>query len=118
MRSEPTRVSKLILGSLARFLNAARSSASSASAWRTASLTISDIVCELEAIDRKADRQRIVRAIQALAENPRAAGCEKLAGAEDRCRVRVGSYRVVYAIRDLKRVVDIVKIGHRREVYR
>ena len=81
-------------------------------------LIAASAIKELEAIDRKADRQRIIRAIQALAENPRAAGCEKLAGAEDRYRVRVGSYRVVYAIRDVKRVVDVVKVGHRREVYR
>lgn len=73
---------------------------------------------ELEAIDRKGDRQRIVRAIQALAENPRAPGCEKLTGSEGRYRVRVGSYRVVYAVHDTKHLVDVVKIGHRREVYR
>ena len=73
---------------------------------------------ELEAIDRKGDRQRIVRAIQALAENPRAPGCEKLAGSEGRYRVRIGSYRVVYAVHDTKHLVDVVKIGHRREVYR
>ena len=73
---------------------------------------------ELEAIDRKGDRQRIVRAIQALAENPRAPGCEKLTGSEARYRVRVGSYRVVYAVHDTKHLVDVVKVGHRREVYR
>jgi len=73
---------------------------------------------ELEAIDRKGDRQRIVRAIQALAENPRAPGCEKLTGSEGRYRVRVGSYRVVYAVHDTKHLVDVVKVGHRREVYR
>ena len=73
---------------------------------------------ELEAIDRKGDRQRVVRAIQALADNPRGPGCEKLAGPQGRYRVRVGSYRVVYAVQDTRRVVDVVKIGHRREVYR
>ena len=73
---------------------------------------------ELEAVDRKGDRQRIVRAIQALAENPRAPGCEKLAGSEGRYRVRVGRYRVVYAVHEAKHLVDVVRIGHRREVYR
>ena len=73
---------------------------------------------ELEAIDRKADRQRIVRAIQALADDPRAPACEKLAGVEGRFRARVGSYRIVYAIHDTRHTVDVVKIGHRREVYR
>jgi mRNA interferase RelE/StbE len=73
---------------------------------------------ELEAIDRKGDRQRIVRAIQTLAEHPRAPGCEKIAGSEGRYRVRVGSYRIVYSVHDTKHRVDVVKIGHRREVYR
>jgi mRNA interferase RelE/StbE len=81
-------------------------------------LIAASAVKELEAIDRKADRRRIVRAIQALAEDPRGPGSEKLAGSEGRYRVRVGSYRVVYAVDDIKRIVDVVKIGHRREVYR
>lgn len=81
-------------------------------------LIAASAIKELEAIDRKSDRQRIVRAVQALAANPRAAGCEKLAGSEGRYRVRVGSFRVVYAVHDTRRVVDVVKIGHRREVYR
>ena len=75
-------------------------------------------VKELEAIDRKGDSQRIVRAIQALEKDPRAPGCEKLAGYDGRYRVRVGSYRVVYAVHDTRHVVDLAKIGHRREVYR
>ena len=81
-------------------------------------LIAASAIKELEAIDRKGDRQRIVRAIQALAENPRAPGCEKLAGSEGRYRVRIESYRVVYAVHDTRHVVDVVKIGHRREVYR
>ena len=81
-------------------------------------LIAASAIKELEAIDRKGDRQRIVRAIQVLAVDPRAPGCEKLAGSEGRYRVRVGSYRVVYAIHDATHQVDVVKIGHRREVYR
>jgi len=73
---------------------------------------------ELESVDGKADRVRIVRAIQALAGQPRGKGSEKLSGAEGRYRVRVGDYRVVYAIDDDGHSVDVVKIGHRREVYR
>lgn len=73
---------------------------------------------ELEAIDRKADRIRVVTAIQALAEQPRGSSSEKLTGSKNRYRVRVGSLRVVYGIDDKRRVVDVVKIGHRREVYR
>ena len=73
---------------------------------------------ELESIDGKANRARIVKAIRALAENPRGAGSEKLSGSGARYRVRMGNYRVVYSIDDGRRTVDIVKIGHRREVYR
>lgn len=64
------------------------------------------------------NRARIVRAIRALAEAPRGRGSEKLSGTEGKYRVRVGDYRVVCAVDDRPRVVDIVKIGHRREVYR
>ena len=73
---------------------------------------------ELEAIDAKADRIRVVTAIQALAEQPRGTTSEKLSGGKNRYRVRVGSFRVAYGIDDKRREVDVVKIGHRREVYR
>ncbi len=71
------------------------------------------------AIDRlpSADAQRIYVATQALAQNPRPAGCVKLAGSPD-WRIRVGSYRVIYAIDDAAAVVTVLKVGHRREVYR
>lgn len=72
---------------------------------------------ELEAIGSKADRQRIVGKIQALAENPRPQGAEKLAGYADRYRVRQGNYRVIYLIDDERREVTIFKIG-RKDVYR
>jgi mRNA interferase RelE/StbE len=52
-----------------------------------------------------------------LAEDPRPPGSEKLSG-HDRYRHRQGDYRVVYAVDDAQRSVEIVKIGHRREVYR
>ena len=75
-------------------------------------------VSELEAVAQKGDRQRLVARIEALAEDPRPAGGEKLAGHSDRYRVRQGDYRVVYSVDDAERVVLIVKVGHRREVYR
>ena len=71
---------------------------------------------ELEQIPKK-DRQRIVARIDALAEQPTPSGCEKLSG-QDRYRIRQGDYRAVYSIDDQDRTVRIVKIGHRREVYR
>jgi mRNA interferase RelE/StbE len=73
---------------------------------------------EIEAIGAKKDRQRIVARILALANEPRPVGCEKLAGAEERFRVRQGQFRIVYAINDASRTVEVVKVGHRREVYR
>jgi len=73
---------------------------------------------ELEAVGSKADRTRIVAKIMALATNPRPHGSEKLAGYEDRYRIRQGNYRVVYLIDDAASEVTIYKIGHRREVYR
>ena len=61
--------------------------------------------------------ERISAAIDALASDPRPAGAEKLVGRGD-YRIRVGEYRVVYAIDDAARVVTIARIAHRREVYR
>ncbi len=72
---------------------------------------------ELIAVATKKDRQRIVRRIQSLSENPRPSGCQKLSG-YDRYRIRQGHYRIVYEIRDLEVTVIVIQIGHRREVYR
>ncbi len=63
------------------------------------------------------DLGRIVKRIQGLAQAPHPAGHEKLSG-EDRYRVRQGDYRIVYTVDDAAKAVEIVKIGHRREVYR
>jgi mRNA interferase RelE/StbE len=71
---------------------------------------------ELEAVPLK-DRRRIVARIQLLATEPRPPGIEKLSGAE-KYRVRQGDYRILYTIDDPTRSVVIVKIGHRRDVYR
>jgi len=73
---------------------------------------------ELEAVDRKGDRQRLVTRIAALARNPRPMGCEKLAGDLPAYRVRQGDYRVLSTVDDTERSVVVLKIGHRREVYR
>jgi mRNA interferase RelE/StbE len=73
---------------------------------------------ELEDIGQESDRRRIVERIQALADDPRPPASEKLAGREDRLRIRQGDYRVVYAIDDENRSVIVVKIGHRKDVYR
>jgi mRNA interferase RelE/StbE len=71
---------------------------------------------ELEAIPRKADRQRIISRIKSLANDPRPSGCKKLSGSE-RYRLRQGSYRIIYATVDDELVVYVVKIGNRKNVY-
>lgn len=71
---------------------------------------------DLESLPRK-DLQRIVERIGSLAKDPRPAGYEKLTG-QERYRIRQGNYRVVYSIQDLELTVWVVKVAHRREVYR
>jgi mRNA interferase RelE/StbE len=61
--------------------------------------------------------QRIVAKIQGLETNPRPLGCRKLS-AEEKYRLRQGDYRIVYSVQDKDKTVIIVKIGHRREIYR
>ena len=73
---------------------------------------------EIEAVDQKKDRQRIVAGIRLLADDPRPPGCEKLAGEDDRYRIRVGRYRVIYSVGDEELVVVVVRVGHRKDVYR
>jgi mRNA interferase RelE/StbE len=73
---------------------------------------------EIEAVDQKRDRRRIVASILALADEPRPAGCEKLAGEGDRYRVRVGRFRIVYSIADDELQVFVVRVAHRKDVYR
>jgi len=71
---------------------------------------------------RRLDRhtqQRIGRSLDGLVRDPRPAGVRKLAGAgDDLWRIRVGDYRVVYEIRDDRLVVLVLRIGHRRDIYR
>lgn len=73
---------------------------------------------EIKKVDAKSARQRIVEKIASLAENPRGQGAEKLAGYEDRYRVRQGDYRAVYLIDDKALTVTVYKVGHRKDVYR
>jgi mRNA interferase RelE/StbE len=59
----------------------------------------------------------VVAKIRLLARDPRPHGCEKLSGAE-KYRVRHGDYRILYQIDDSARLVTVVKVGNRREIYR
>ena len=71
---------------------------------------------DLASIPKK-DLKRILKRIDGLAEDPRPAGCEKLTG-QERYRLRQGRYRIVYSIQDDVLTVWIVKVGHRKDIYR
>jgi mRNA interferase RelE/StbE len=71
---------------------------------------------ELEALPRK-DRSRIVAKIEALPGNLRPSASQELSG-EEKYHLRQGDYRILYSIQDASTTITIVKIGHRREVYR
>ncbi|MEX5248079.1 UNVERIFIED_CONTAM: type II toxin-antitoxin system RelE/ParE family toxin [Kocuria sp. CPCC 205295] len=60
----------------------------------------------------------MLEALNALADDPRPPGCLKLQGGEGELRFRIGDYRVVYDVVDDELVVLILRVGHRREVYR
>ena len=66
-------------------------------------------VKEIEAIPQKKERQRIIRRIGQLAEDPRPPGSKKLSG-NDKYRVRQGSYRIVYSIEDSELIVVVVNV--------
>jgi len=74
-------------------------------------------VKEIEAIPQKKERQRIIRRIGQLASDPRPPGSKKLSG-HDKYRIRQGAYRIVYSIEDKELIVVVVKVGHRKNVYR
>jgi mRNA interferase RelE/StbE len=71
---------------------------------------------DLDSLPKK-DVQRIVEAINGLADNPRPPQSLKLSGAE-KYRLRCGVYRVLYEIQDEVLIVCVVKVGHRKDVYR
>ena len=65
----------------------------------------------------KRELQTVLHKIHSLTENPRPHGYEKLSG-QDKYRVRCGDYRVLYTIEDIVLIVCVVKVGHRKDVYR
>jgi mRNA interferase RelE/StbE len=71
---------------------------------------------DLRSIPKK-DIKKILLRIEALAQEPRPQGCEKLSG-QEKYRIRQGTYRIIYSIQDQELTVWVVKIGHRKEVYR
>lgn len=64
------------------------------------------------------DRERLAKRIDALASDPRPHGAKKLEGLEGLYRLRVGAYRVLYTVEDDVITVTVVRVGHRRDIYR
>jgi mRNA interferase RelE/StbE len=56
--------------------------------------------------------------IDDLTKEPRPSGCKKLKGSTNEYRIRIGDYRVIYTVEDIVRIVSIIKIAHRKDVYR
>lgn len=70
---------------------------------------------------RKLDRptaQRLIRAIEGLADDPRPPGCIQLAGGDGELRIRVGDYRIIYDVVDEELLILVLKVGHRRQIYK
>ncbi len=65
----------------------------------------------------KKDLVKILERIEALAEEPRPPGCEKLSG-QQKYRLRQGRYRILYSVQDDELTIWVVKVGHRRDIYR
>jgi mRNA interferase RelE/StbE len=72
---------------------------------------------QIESLPRQT-RTRIIGAIDTLEKNPRSLGTKKLKGTEDLYRLRVGDYRIIYAIQDDELLVIVVNAGHRKDIYR
>ena len=65
----------------------------------------------------KKDLVKILERIEALAEDPRPQGCEKLSG-QLKYRLRQGRYRILYSVQDDELTIWVVKVGHRKDIYR
>ena len=61
---------------------------------------------------------RIIPQIKTLTENPRPSGCRKIAGSKNDWRIRIGDYRIIYEIDEKAKAVRVMRVRHRREVYR
>jgi mRNA interferase RelE/StbE len=71
----------------------------------------------IQALPKK-EQQRVRAAIELLADSPRPPGCVALKGESSAYRVRVGDYRIVYEVHDRRLLIQVVRVGHRRQVYR
>lgn len=72
---------------------------------------------EMEQLPRQVAK-RVAEAIDGLSENPRPLGCKKLEGQKETLwRIRTGDYRIIYSIQDVVHILEIRRIGHRKNVY-
>ena len=71
---------------------------------------------DFEPIPKK-ELNKIIEKIDSLSENPRFSGSQELSG-QERYRIRQGRYRILYSIQDEELTVWVVKVGHRKDVYR
>lgn len=62
--------------------------------------------------------QRIIPQLRTLADKPRPFGCRKISGSKNDWRIRIGDYRIIYEIDEKTRFVKVMRVRHRREVYR
>jgi mRNA interferase RelE/StbE len=83
--------------------------------WRVEFATLA--LREFKALDRVVQR-RIATHIDQLGIDPFTKGTKRLRGATDEYRIRVGDYRVIYRVDGKRAIVLVLKIGHRREIYR
>jgi len=70
---------------------------------------------------KKLDRQvipRILQAVENLAKNPCSSDSKKLFGSDSTYRIRIGDYRIIYNIKSSVLTIEVIKVGHRREIYR
>lgn len=61
---------------------------------------------------------RIIAAVEELAENPFPSGCRKITGTEHTYRIRIGDYRILYAVESDRLIIVIIRIGHRKNIYK
>jgi mRNA interferase RelE/StbE len=62
--------------------------------------------------------QRVFPKIESLVQEPHPQGCRKIQGEQNLWRIRVGQYRVIYAVHDIEKTVDVIAVRHRSQAYR
>ena len=71
---------------------------------------------EIRSLDQSV-RTRVLQALHLLGNDPRPTGCRKLIAAQNRWRIRIGDYRVIYTVNDINRIVEIIVVRHRSKAY-